>query len=440
MLAGFASRDITPKPGLSMTGFAVRNGPPIALGTHDPLYVHALAATADGATVLLFSFDLIGLPSSWIAGARKAVESECSVPGSSQMYTCTHTHCGPGTGVLPYTLGDTQAVDPAFMNSLVDHVVSVARDALDGAAQAKLSLGSGESYAGWNRRSAEASATGPHDGHIDEIDSAVVVAQFEGEGGRLLGTVVNYGCHATSSRDSCYSSDYPGYLRSAVEAHTGAPCLYVNGAGGDVNPRGATSELRSFELAEQTGNRLANDALAIIASMTSADSSTVRTANAVAELVYRELISEDEARRIHAEGVAASNNVTSPRAEVESKWYGTEYAARVIAALKDTNWSDRLQVDVQVIRIGDLAIAAFPSEFFSADGRTVRIDSPAPFTMVACWSNGLFGYTPTRRAVERGGYEVEWAFKNYGHPAAWDPISADNLRAAALNATQSLLD
>ncbi len=440
MIAGFAAQDITPDPGLSMSGFAVRQGPPTAVGIHDPIFVHALAASAGGSRVILFAFDLIGLPVAWIEQARAAVESECGVPAGSQMYTCSHTHCGPGTGVIPYTMGDASAVDPAYMECLTGSVVNVARTALEKAAPARLQIGEGKSCAGWNRRSAEAAPNGPRDGHVDEIDPAVVVAQFEGEDGGLLGTVVNYGCHATSSRDSYYSSDYPGYVRSIVEAETGAPCIYVNGAGGDVNPRGATSILRGFDLAERTGGRLGNDAVAVLGSLSAVDSNTVGAASVEAELVYRELISESEARRLHEESAAAAEAATSPEDEIDAIWRGTDYANRVIAALNDESWSNRLQVEVQVLRIGDLAIAASPSEFFSADGRSIRADSPVPHTMVAGWSNGLVGYTPTRRAVAHGGYEVETAFMLYGHPAAWDPISGDNLRAAAQTATRSLFD
>ena len=330
MIAGFAAQDITPDPGLSMSGFAVRQGPPTAVGTHDPIYVHALAASANGATVLLFAFDLIGLPVAWVEQVRAAVESDCGVPAGLQMYTCSHTHCGPGTGIIPYVMGDVPDVDPVYMECLAGSVVNVARAALANAAPATLRIGAGESYAGWNRRSAVAAPNGPCDGHVDEVDPAVVVAQFEGEHGGLLGTVVNYGCHATSSRDSYYSSDYPGYVRSVVEAETGAPCIYVNGAGGDINPRGATSILRGFDLAKRTGGRLGNDAVAVLDSMTAAGSTTVDATTVNTELVYRELISESEARRLYDEKAAEAKAATSPEDEFDHKWRGTEYALSLI--------------------------------------------------------------------------------------------------------------
>ena len=83
-------------------------------------------------------------------------------------------------------------------------------------------------------------------------------------------------------------------------------------------------------------------------------------------------------------------------------------------------------------------MVAIPSEFFSADGRTLRAKTPSPELVVAGWSNGLVGYTPTRRAMATGGYEVDDAYRWYGHPAAWDPVSGDNLRAAALNSIGQL--
>ena len=98
------------------------------------------------------------------------------------------------------------------------------------------------------------------------------------------------------------------------------------------------------------------------------------------------------------------------------QWHQVDFARRVL----DWQPSDGpgLTVDIQALRIGDLALVAIPSEFFSADGRALRAQTPSPELMVAGWSNGLVGYTPTRRATATGGYEVDDAHRWYGHPAA----------------------
>ena len=414
-----------------MSGFAARNGPPTAVGTHDPIYVSALAVSDGVSTVLLFCYDLIGLPSEWVSSTRPTVERECGVAARSQMYCCSHTHCGPGTGVIPYVLGDAPAVDKEFMALLARHTTSAAREALNSMSAVRLDLGSAESYAGWNRRSAEASPSGPDDGGVDDIDPAVVVAQFLLDDGGVLATLVNYGCHATSSRDSYYSSDYIGYMRTLVEEETSGPCMYVNGAGGDVNPRGAAHDFRSFELAAATGQRLGRDVVDALGSLEPSESHQVGSASAPAQLVYGDLISLEQARQIRADGEKAAARAQSPADEFASMWTQVFYAERVQEALEDPEGAAHIEVEVQALRIGDLGIAAFPSEFFSDDGRAVRRERGPPNLMVACWSNGLWGYTPTRRAMPLGGYEVEVAFKIYGQPAVWDPVSGDNLRAAA---------
>ena len=135
------------------------------------------------------------------------------------MWACTHTHGGPETGVLP-SMGEK---DPDYLNSVEVAAVAAALDALDGMTSANLWLASGESYMGANRRSAAFRPGGPEDGHIDDIDAAVVVAEFRDPGGNPIVTLVNYSCHPTGSRESVSTSDYPGHMRRTVSAATGAP-------------------------------------------------------------------------------------------------------------------------------------------------------------------------------------------------------------------------
>ena len=96
---GFARRDITPFPGIDLSGFGFRFG--ASLGSLEPLEVGALAVSDGDQTVLLFSLDLIGLTLEHLADLRSRTAQVTNVPGANQMWTCTHTHGGPETGVLP---------------------------------------------------------------------------------------------------------------------------------------------------------------------------------------------------------------------------------------------------------------------------------------------------------------------------------------------------
>ena len=51
-----------------------------------------------------------------------------------------------------------------------------------------------------------------------------------------LATVVNYACHPTTLAwdNTLISPDYVGAMREVVEAATGGPCLFLQGASGDL--------------------------------------------------------------------------------------------------------------------------------------------------------------------------------------------------------------
>ena len=70
-------------------------------------------------------------------------------------------------------------------------------------------------------------------------DDTVLVARATDEQGRTLATVVNYACHPTTLawENTLISPDYPGAMREVVEGATRAPCLFLQGASGDVGPR-----------------------------------------------------------------------------------------------------------------------------------------------------------------------------------------------------------
>ena len=62
-------------------------------------------------------------------------------------------------------------------------------------------------------------------------------------------------------------------------------------------------------------------------------------------------------------------------------------------------------VEIQVIRVGDVAIATNPGELFAEFGLEIKEESPFKHTFVVELANGYAGYIPTQQAFEEGGYE-----------------------------------
>jgi hypothetical protein len=65
-----------------------------------------------------------------------------------------------------------------------------------------------------------------------------------------------------------------------------------------------------------------------------------------------------------------------------------------------------LEVEVQAICLGDLAMVSVPAEPFSWIGTEVKRRSPFAHTLFSGYSNGAWSYIPTAEGFAEGGYEV----------------------------------
>jgi hypothetical protein len=63
-----------------------------------------------------------------------------------------------------------------------------------------------------------------------------------------------------------------------------------------------------------------------------------------------------------------------------------------------------LETEVQSLRIGEFAIAANSSEFFSTFALDLREQSPVRHLALACYANGRIGYVPDGHDIERRTY------------------------------------
>jgi len=81
--------------------------------------------------------------------------------------------------------------------------------------------------------------------------------------------------------------------------------------------------------------------------------------------------------------------------------------------LKMADYPAEVPVTVQVLRIGDIAIAAMPCEIFTEIGLEIKKTSPAKNTFTVCLANGYNGYLPTPEQHALGGYETWRARSSY---------------------------
>src|SRR5690606_3702078 len=132
---------------------------------------------------------------------------------------------------------------------IVTRTLAAAREAAAHLVPATLGHGVGTLNAGYNRRIINADGTVemrwnnkdriPSEPVDDDIG---VLALRRADDGRALVTLVNYAVHPVISMnfdELIVSADWPGAMADKVAAATGAPCVFLLGAAGDINPHDA---------------------------------------------------------------------------------------------------------------------------------------------------------------------------------------------------------
>jgi len=95
-------------------------------------------------------------------------------------------------------------------------------------------------------------------------DDIVMVARVADSAGKNLATIVNYACHPTTLAwdNTAISPDYVGAMRETVESATSAPCIFLQGASGDLGPR--EGFVGDWRVADRNGRQLGYAALSAL--------------------------------------------------------------------------------------------------------------------------------------------------------------------------------
>jgi hypothetical protein len=268
---GLARVDVTPPVGIynRLWGAARHDR---ATGVHRPLTAEVIAlAPLDGAGAPLVraQLDLCGLAHpvyEWLAGA---LAGAAGVARDRATITFSHTHSA-GWLFPPerFSMPGGELVGP-YLDELETKLRSAAGAAVDGLVDAVVTYAVGHCDLAANRdywddaRALHACGFNP-DGPADDT---VTVARIRSADDRPLATIVHYACHPTTLawENSLLSPDYVGAMRETVEAESGVPCVFFQGACGELGPR--RGFVGDTAVADANGRQLGHAALSALAGM-----------------------------------------------------------------------------------------------------------------------------------------------------------------------------
>jgi hypothetical protein len=419
--AGVARVTITPPLGIEMVGFAGR-GP--ADGLHDDLTATVLvfegprAPTAGNGMadevlrLAIIACDLLYLRSDDVHAVRAAVGRLTDLPADHVVVACSHTHYGPLTD--PARSTEQEQVGPYLANliHLLAGGVALARSRL---VPCRLGVGYGEVRIGINRRERT------DDGRIilgqnpsGPYDSRVTVLRVDTVEGRPLAAVLNCACHPVSLGAQCthLSADFPGTARTLLEEQTGAVCLFLQGAAGNINPL-----LMGWDWTHlaRLGLPLGAEATRVYWSIQPSDAETAGGL----DIARSRLDLPPILPRSVSEGREAVTSLEEERdrlraaGEAGGLWWAERRLARArhgLKALQGGPAVPSVPAELTALRLGhSLGLVTAPGEIFTEIGQSIVARSPFPHTLYASYTDGSVWYVPTRAAYAEGGYEVTHA-------------------------------
>lgn len=424
--AGAATSNITPALG----GLIVGDWTPTpATYVHDELQARCLVLDDGEARVAIVVVDSLSVPRRVLDHAKRLAHEHTGIPPERILISATHTHSatsslGPGWSPVSYEV--PLALDE-YQSFLAVRIADGIRRAVDNLEPARVGWGRGAlPDEVFNRRwfmkpgphlanpfgGTDQVQMNPRVGSADLIEPAgptdpeIAFLAVRALDGRPLAVLANYSLHYVGGVPQGHvSADYFGAFARSLAAMLGEDhgssrfvAMLANGTSGDVNNidvRGGQEQLPPYVRMERVANRAAAEVFKSLQHVTWHDRVRLGMAERTLMLATRRPTPDLMA---WARDVLARPPGAPPRHARERM-----YAEHTVGLAEAP---PRIEVVLQGLRIGDLAIATFPFEVFAEIGLEIKAKSPFAQTFSVSLANGSEGYLPTAGQHQLGGYET----------------------------------
>jgi hypothetical protein len=425
--AGVSRVIITPPVGIYLIGMERGEN---SHGLHDDLYSTAVAVSDGKTELVIISADILFFVPELIEKVRTAASEQTGIPGRNIMFCATHCHSGPA----PVADHDRPALEQAYTANLPYLLTGAIRMAHDNLVPAKIGFGNGQARIGMNRRYTRSDGVTVIAANPDRpIDEQVGVIRVDTLDGHSLAVLVNYACHSVvlGNGSNVISRDWPGVMYDLVEKVTGGKCLFLQGAAADINPWPGEPTDR-MDLVERLGTEIGAEVVKVWAGIETQPEASLGVQDRPVQ-VPLEPVSKYAGKAPKLVEWATANEITLEQFQAWLYRMGSR-------PQKTVGEGDHqgVMAEMQVFRLGEIAVVAFPAELFVKIGFAIKSRSPIKNTLVAAYSDGCVGYIPLPEDYPLGGYEVSEAFYGYGLPSPIAPEAAKLVEETALEILNAL--
>lgn len=431
---GFVEKDITPKIGMEQPG---GYGKSIHRTFHDACKVRVAVFDDGKKRAAIVGLDALMVPRHLVLSARKAIEQRCGIASDAVLIGASHSHSSgpmgmvqPGqfdhasTQVKYLAYEKTSLADAGYLKQVEQAIVDGVCEANDKRVEAQCGVASGiEDKIAFNRRFRMKNGltyTHPGRGNPDiveragPIDPEVGVIGAWDANGKLLGCIVNYACHATTSPGGI-SANWIHYLEKTIQGalQREAVVVFLAGASGDVTQvdnLSKSADPSGERQAEIVGGRVGAEAVKVMLTMQRGPLGPVDYRMKTATMNRRIPSPERVKQCLELVG-------KDPKEVGATEW---TFAKEIVLLDALIAKEPTAEVEVQAVQVGPAVFLTNPAEYFCQFGLDIKKGSKFPFTYPVELANGCVGYVPTEEALgdHGGGYETRLTSYSNLEPAA----------------------